>query len=133
MEIKPAALSDAGTYSCRLVSPLGEATSSAKASVRKVFQVPTFTQKFSDLQQLPTYVAKFPARIIGVPKPEVEWFFNDKPIKEGEKYHIKRDGDMCCLYVRDCAPEDSGKYRCRAYNKDGDAECEAKLDVVDKM
>jgi len=82
---------------------------------------------------LPTYVAKFPARIVGVPRPQVEWFFGDRPIQESEKYHMKRDGDAVCLYIRDCEPSDTGKYRCRASNKEGFDDCEAHLDVVPEM
>jgi hypothetical protein len=52
LEIKPAKLSDAGNYLCQLKNPLGEDESTAKASVRKVFQAPNFTQKFTDLQQV---------------------------------------------------------------------------------
>ena len=52
LEIKPAKLSDAGKYTCRLKNPLGEDESTAKAAVRKVYQAPNFTQKFTDLQQV---------------------------------------------------------------------------------
>lgn len=56
LEIKPATLNDAGLYTCKLVNPLGEDSSSAKANVRKVFQPPKFSQKFSDLQQVILYL-----------------------------------------------------------------------------
>ncbi|XP_018318315.1 muscle M-line assembly protein unc-89 isoform X3 [Mycetomoellerius zeteki] len=125
---------DAGIYGCRLSNPLGEDTISANAIIRKVYQSPTFTQKFTDLQQLPTFDAKFPARVTGIPQPEVTWYFNDKPIlRDNDKYKIKRDGDACCLYVKDCADDDSGRYRCRAVNKGGEAECAANLAIVDKI
>lgn len=48
---------DAGVYSVRLSNPLGEDTSEAKLNVRKVFQPPTFSHKFTDLQQV--YTSKF--------------------------------------------------------------------------
>ncbi|XP_021942929.1 obscurin isoform X5 [Zootermopsis nevadensis] len=138
LEVKPAKLSDAGNYLCQLKNPLGEDESAAKASVRKVYQAPNFTQKFTDLQQLPTFDAKFPARVIGIPQPDVSWYFNDQLITPGtgpdtDKYRVKRDGDAVCLYVRDCKPSDSGRYKCRAFNCDGEASCEAILEVVDKI
>jgi hypothetical protein len=88
--------------------------------------------------QLPTFDAKFPARVTGIPQPDVTWFFNDQLITPGtgadtDKYRVKRDGDAVCLYVRDCKPSDSGNYKCRASNCDGEASCEASLEVVDKM
>ncbi|XP_071572462.1 protein Obscurin isoform X5 [Temnothorax nylanderi] len=134
LQIDPCKPKDAGVYGCRISNPLGEDTTSANAIVRKVYQSPTFTQRFTDLQQLPTFDAKFPARVTGIPHPEVTWYFNDKPIlKDNDKYKIKRDGDACCLYVKDCAYDDSGRYRCKAVNKGGEAECAANLAVVDKI
>ncbi|XP_011878155.1 PREDICTED: muscle M-line assembly protein unc-89 isoform X5 [Vollenhovia emeryi] len=134
LQVDPCKPTDAGVYGCRISNPLGEDTASANAIVRKVYQPPTFTQRFTDLQQLPTYDAKFPARVTGIPQPEVTWYFNDKPIlKDNDKYKIKHDGDAYCLYVKDCAYDDSGRYRCRAVNKGGEAECAANLTVVDKI
>ncbi|XP_026827528.1 obscurin isoform X4 [Ooceraea biroi] len=134
LQINPCEPKDAGVYGCRLSNPLGEDTTSANAIVRKVYQSPIFTQKFTDLQQMPTFDAKFPARVTGIPQPEVSWYFNDKPIlRDDEKYKIKRDGDACCLYVKDCTFDDSGRYRCRAVNRGGEAECAANLAVVDKI
>lgn len=134
LQIDPCKPKDAGVYGCRLSNPLGEDAISANAIVRKVYQSPTFTQKFTDLQQMPTFDAKFPARVTGIPQPEVTWYFNDKPIlKDNDKYKIKRDGDAFCLYVKDCAYDDSGRYKCRAVNKGGEAECAANLAIVDKM
>lgn len=156
LEIQPSAVGDSGVYGCQLVNPLGEDTCKANGTVKKVFEPPSFVKKLTDLQQvsisknvsqqyqstsnsklftlqLPNCDAKFIARVSGTPKPEVEWFFNEKPIKEGEKYHMKTDGDSVCLYVRNCSPEDAGRYRCRAYNRDGEASSEAKLEVVSEM
>lgn len=134
LEINPCEIKDAGVYGCLLSNPLGEDSLNANAIVRKVYQSPTFTQKFTDLQQLPTYDAKFPARVTGIPQPDITWYYNDKPIlKDNDKYKIKRDGDAYCLYVKDCTYDDAGRYRCKAVNKGGEAECVANLAVVDKM
>ena len=134
LEINPSDIKDAGTYTCKLVNPLGEDKTSGHAIVRKVYQKPHFTQRFTDLQQVLDFDAKFMARVSGVPRPDIAWYFNDKPIiRDTDKYKIKRDGDACCLYVRNCTPEDAGKYKCRAVNKDGEDECQANLLVVDEM
>ncbi|XP_034942777.1 obscurin isoform X3 [Chelonus insularis] len=134
LEINPSTAKDAGVYCCRLVNPSGEDSSKAVATVRKVFQRPNFTQKFTDLQQVPGNDAKFAARITGLPRPDVTWYFNDKPIsKDNDKFKIKRDGDVCCLYIKDCSPADAGRYKCRAVNKDGEASCEAQLTVADRI
>ncbi|CAK1544365.1 unnamed protein product [Leptosia nina] len=133
LEINPVETPDAGVYSVKLVNPLGEDQTEGKLNVRKVFQPPSFTQKFSDLQQLPTFDAKFPARVAGIPAPEVTWYKNGTLLSPSKKYQIKRDGDACCLYVRDLNDQDAGQYKCVAKNKEGQAECEASLEVVDKI
>ncbi|VEN40598.1 unnamed protein product [Callosobruchus maculatus] len=133
LRIDNAKPSDAGTYSVTISNPLGEDTTEGKGSVRKVFMPPTFTQKFTDLQQLPDRDAKFPCRVSGIPYPEVTWTKDGEPIAESEKYHIKRDGDVCCLYVADCQPEDAGVYKAIASNKEGKDECAATLEVVKEI
>lgn len=134
LEINPSDAKDQGAYACCLTNPLGQDTSNANANIRKVFQAPSFTQNFTDLQQLPNFDAKFPAKISGIPKPDVTWYFNDQPIlKDNDKYKIKRDCDACCLYIKDCTYDDSGVYKCKAVNRAGEAECSANLAIVDKM
>ncbi|CAK9822500.1 Unc-89 [Anthophora retusa] len=134
LEINPCEAKDAGVYECRISNPLGEDSTKSTANVRKIYQSPSFMQKFTDLQQLPGFDAKFLARVTGVPQPDVSWYFNDKLIlQDDEKYKIKRDSDACCLYVKDCTYDDSGMYKCRAVNKGGEAECVANLAVVDKI
>lgn len=52
LEINPVELPDAGVYSIKLVNPLGEDVSEGNINVRKVYSAPTFSQKFTDLQQV---------------------------------------------------------------------------------
>lgn len=133
LKIDKALPSDAGKYGVLLENPLGKDSGEAKASVHKVFSPPSFTQKFTDLQQLPSRDAKFPCRVSGVPQPEVAWTKDGEPLRDSSKYRIKRDGDACCLYVTECQPSDNGIYKATATNKEGSDSCEAKLDVVEEM
>lgn len=133
LEINPSNLSDTGAYVCKLKNKLGEDSSKANATVRKVYQPPNFAQKFTDIQQVPKSDAKFLARVTGIPSPDISWHFNGQPIHDGGKYKIKRDNETCCLYVKDCTLADAGRYRCEAVNKEGKAHCEAALSVIDKM
>lgn len=55
------------------------------------------------------------------------------PLSNSNKYHIKRDGDLCCLYVADSDANDVGVYTATATNREGQAECSATLDVVKEM
>ena len=53
---------DEGEYEIGLSNENGVASAKAKVAVRKIFFAPSFTQKFSDLQQLPGYDGKFLAK-----------------------------------------------------------------------
>lgn len=119
LEMEKAHKSDDGEYQLTLTNPLGTETAKAKVSVRKIYSAPVFTQKFSDLQQLPTYDAKFMAKVTGLPKPTISWTFNGKEIAESDKYKMKYDGDICALFIRDCTPERVGRYACVATNSEG--------------
>ncbi|XP_057667153.1 obscurin isoform X17 [Diorhabda carinulata] len=133
LKIDKALPSDAGIYGVKIINPLGEDTAKGKATVRKVFMKPSFTQRFTDLQQLPDRDAKLPCRVTGVPQPEVMWTKDGQPIKESDKYHIKRDGDLCCLYILDCQPNDAGIYRATAVNQEGHDDCTASVEVVKEI
>lgn len=133
LKIDHAVPSDAGVYGVTITNPLGKESTEGKAVVHKVFQPPTFTQKFTDLQQLPNRDAKFPCRVSGVPQPDIVWTKDGEPITESDKFHIKRDGDACCLYVMNCQPADAGVYRATATNKEGQDVCTAALEVVKEM
>lgn len=131
--INPADVADSGVYSCLLANPLGEDSSKCNANVRKVFQKPHFSLRLSDQPALLNLDHKLPVRVAGVPYPELQWTFNDRPIKNCEKYAIKHDGDNSVLHIRNCTLEDIGVYKCVAKNKEGEDSTQCKLDVVDKM
>lgn len=131
--INPAEVTDSGVYSCLLANPLGEDTSKCNANVRKVFQKPHFSLRLFDQPTLLGLDAKLPVRVAGVPYPELHWTFNNKPIKNCEKYAIKHDGDNSVLHIRNCNLNDIGLYKCVAKNREGEDSTQAHIDVVDKM
>lgn len=131
--ISPAEVTDAGNYVCLLANPLGEDQTKANVGVRKVYQAPVFQQRLLDLQEMPNNDAKFAYKLSGVPNPDVTWYKNNEPISENKKYKIKSEGDIGCLYVKNCTPEDAGTYKCVARNREGEDSTQAKLEVVDKM
>ena len=85
------------------------------------------------MQVKPSYDAKFPARVMGVPKPDITWYKNEQPIHPSERYNMKYDGDTVCLYIKNCSPEDDGLYTCTARNREGQDSCDARLEISDKM
>lgn len=133
LSINPAEVTDAGDYTCLLANPLGEDQTKACVSVRKVYQAPVFQQRIMDLQELPNNDAKFAYKLSGIPSPDVTWYKNNEPISDGLKYKIKSEGDIGCLYVKNCTPQDAGTYKCVARNREGEDSTNAKLEVVVHM
>ncbi|KAI5708872.1 hypothetical protein M8J76_005116 [Diaphorina citri] len=121
---------DAGKYTCTLENKHGKASSSGEIQVRKLYQAPHFLQKFTDQQQRD---AKFLARVTGVPTPTVQWYRDGVAIESDDKYRIKRDDEMVCLYVRRCSLDDEAEYKVVAKNREGEVSCEARLKVVDQL
>lgn len=131
--INPAEVSDSGVYSCLLANPLGEDSSKCHGNVRKVFTKPHFSLRLFDQPAMLNLDAKLPVRVHGVPYPELIWSFNNKPIKNDNKYAIKHDGDNSILIIKNCNLEDIGTYKCVARNREGEDSTQCKLDVVEKM
>ncbi|XP_032570248.1 obscurin isoform X7 [Drosophila sechellia] len=133
LTIKPAEAADSGNYTCLLANPLGEDSSACNANVRKVYKPPVFTQKISDQQQVFGNNAKIPVTVSGVPYPDLEWYFQDKPIPKSEKYSIKNDGDHHMLIVNNCEKGDQGVYKCIASNREGKDITQGRLDIVNEI
>ncbi|XP_046810938.1 obscurin isoform X2 [Lucilia cuprina] len=131
--INPAETSDSGVYSCLLANPLGEDTSKCNANVSKIYKKPIFTQKITDQQQVYGGDAKISVSVSGVPYPDLQWYFNDKPIEDGDKYYMKNDGDHHTLTVRDCGDHDKGTYKCIATNREGKDITQGRLDIVNEI
>lgn len=133
LTITPAEVSDSGEYACLMANPLGETETKASAIVRKMFQKPNFVYRFPDIQQLPGLEAKFPAKLVGTPRPTVQWYKNETPIYPSDRYKMKYEGEHCCLYIKECVESDTGLYSCTATNREGTSTVEAKLDVVSQL
>ncbi|EAT34172.1 AAEL013559-PA [Aedes aegypti] len=133
LTITPAEVSDSGEYACLMANPLGETETKASAIVRKMFQKPNFVYRFPDVQQLPGLEAKFPAKLVGTPRPTVQWYKNETPIYPSDRYKMKYEGEHCCLYIKECVESDTGLYSCIATNREGTSTVEAKLDVVSQL
>lgn len=134
LEVNPSRPLDSGKYGCQLSNPFGSDETSSSVTVKKIYQKPSFSQRFTDLQQLPGCSAKFMGRVSGVPRPDVTWYFNGRVITpDDNKYKIKKDADMVCLYIKDCTENDAGHYTCKATNKEGEDSCDAVLEIVDRM
>ncbi|XP_022174782.1 obscurin-like isoform X6 [Myzus persicae] len=133
LEILDTNTGDAGHYTCTLTNNLGSSKSDCQVGIRKLYQAPVFTQRFSHNQQLLSRDAKFHARVTGVPSPNIIWHKNGHQLTNGDKYKLKRDGEVCSLTIKDVNSDDAGLYSCIATNRDGTATCEAQLSIAPRI
>ena len=69
----------------------------------------------------------------GTPEPEVDWYKDNRVIREGGriKFTFEDDG-LCSLLIREAEHSDRGRYKCVASNPAGKAQCSAELFIESK-
>ena len=141
-EIKP---EFAGTYTCRAENVGGSVTCTATINLLETpweetveLVSPTFVKRLSPVRVMDGESANLTCVVQGKPTPRVEWYHDNKPIKEGKEITIVQDTEgVCSLAITEVFPEDAGEYTCRAVNPVGEAVCmsslvvEGNLNVVD--
>ena len=70
---------------------------------------------------------------LGTPEPEVDWYKDNRVIREGGriKFTFEDDG-LCSLLIREAEHSDRGRYKCVASNPAGKAQCSAELFIESK-
>ncbi|XP_066949349.1 LOW QUALITY PROTEIN: muscle M-line assembly protein unc-89-like [Macrobrachium rosenbergii] len=134
LEIRPCKGSDAGKYKCVIQNDKGSDETECEVSIRKCFEAPFFTSTFPNQAKLPGREVKMSVKVDAVPKPDLTWFFNGKPLEaDGDRIRVRRDGDGQTLLIKDCTYSDSGNYKVVAKNREGEVEHEASLEVSDDV
>ena len=77
---------------------------------------------------------QFQCRIVGVPDPVVQWFYNNQIIKPSKYFQLSADSTSGYyrLTIAGVFPEDDGSYKCVARNPVGEVACIAQLRVIRK-
>lgn len=116
-----------------------EATSSLFTSIKTVQkdpigQRPTFIQPIVSCVVVHGEVARFHARVSGMPKPEISWFHNQQSIKPTKNvvFHFDEMTNTATLIIVDTFSEHAGQYTCKAVNIAGEASCSASLAVTEE-
>merc|ERR1719244_817290 len=131
--IKKLKESDVGSYTC--VAKNQEGTTESRGTLEIVEFVergrndaPEFLKKIGDEMVFRGMAARFTALVTGIPEPEFEFFFNNKPMFPTDRIHIVQERTglirLSMAYVEE---SDIGTYRLRVWNKHGEATCEARL------
>lgn len=74
--------------------------------------------------------AIFSVQVGGQPSPKVEWFKDDKLIKD---LQMSSDKNTHTLTLIQCSTKDKGRYSVKVTNKEGTVESSAKLNVERKL
>lgn len=135
LEFKETKLDDEGMYKCVVKNDLGTSSSEAELLVDEAGEKPTLTSPLKDLTVTENEEARFDARVSGKPTPVVDWFKDDKKIKDEGRTIIVDDEeeDLFSLIIEKLKPEDSGVYKCVIRNDVGENSSQAKLQVQEKM
>ncbi|KAG5852575.1 hypothetical protein ANANG_G00063900 [Anguilla anguilla] len=108
--------------------------STSISSVKKepIGQRPAFIQPIASCTVLHGEVARFHARVSGMPKPEISWFHNQQLVKPTKNvvFHFDEMTTIATLIIVDAFPEHAGLYTCKATNNAGEAVCTATLTVT---
>lgn len=86
-----------------------------------------------DKTQYESLPISFEVKANGVPKPEAQWFINDKPIKaDGTRVKIIDENGVYKLDIKEVKLEDEGTFKVVIKNKLGEKSATAKLSVTRK-
>ena len=117
---------DEGDYTVKAVNSIGVASCSAEVLVH--LEVPTFTRPLEDTPVKVKDTAHLTCQVKGIPRPEVTWFVNDKPVTLGPKFQTTYEGDEATLDIAEVTLEDAQiTYTCQASNLAGKASTVAHL------
>lgn len=76
----------------------------------------------------------FEFRLIAAPRPQIQWFKDDQPLEETPRRRMSMYADVhlyiLTLELTDIEPDDEGKYRIIATNKEGKAMASVSLEVT---
>ena len=71
--------------------------------------------------------AKIQCQMSGEPKPLVEWFKDEKKVKESNRIRVERSDETLSLNFTQTELDDEGEYKCVAHNALGSASTKAEL------
>lgn len=103
---------DAGEYKCIAMNEAGKADSSSVLTISPLEERPSL----SDIEETPVDIAEgqdltLKVEITGTPRPDIEWYKDDKPIEDEEPYKIEEKGDEYFLTITEATPNDEGVYK----------------------
>lgn len=142
LTIKHCCESDSGIYTAKAVSGIQSTSSSSQLvigedkapGVKEMDQEPVFLVSLKDAEMLENSFFRFLVKVLGDPKPKVNFFKDGKEIAETERVQIIRDKDYLGFYelvITEVISSDAGVYSCEAENKFGKTSCVASVTTIE--
>lgn len=95
---------------------------------------PEFIQRLQDQEIVEGSAARLVVQVQGIPEPDVDWYKDNRVIREGGRIEFAfGDDGSCILVIRDSVKADRGRYKCVASNAAGKAQCSAELFIESKF
>lgn len=119
--IENVSMDDFGSYKCVASNEAGRIQCSARLEVKERQIAPEFSDEYGDL---PIEInegdeLKINVTIQGNPRPDVEWYKDDRLLKRTSRVNLSARGNKFGVIIFSVVPEDSGVYKCVAKSAAG--------------
>lgn len=134
LELDDVIETDAGLYKVKAKNTMGEVAASINLNFSPMDEpkekqidglAPTFAKKPAIRQEEDGKKLLFECRIQADPRPVVNWFHNNNPVKETPRHKLRIDKDghsyFATLEIINVTVEDAGKYKVTAKNELGES------------
>uniref|UniRef100_A0A4W4GZ82 Myosin light chain kinase, smooth muscle n=1 Tax=Electrophorus electricus TaxID=8005 RepID=A0A4W4GZ82_ELEEL len=92
-------------------------------------KVPSFTQTLKDVTVVDGERLRLECMVTSEPPAVITWFLDGKLVKPSKFIVLSQEGGKCSLTIDKALPEDEGRYKCKAENSGGKAECSCMVHV----
>ena len=119
--IDQVASDDVGTYTCKANNEAGEVSCKAELKLQEEMAAPEFADEgeTGPITAVEGGEVTLNVTVKGQPRPDVEWFKDEKPLRKTSRVDIKSRGDRFSVVLMNVTPDDSGLYKCVASSKAG--------------
>ncbi|KAI1702784.1 immunoglobulin domain-containing protein [Ditylenchus destructor] len=127
-----AEMEDKSRITIKAENKFGSAESSANVAVqkRRAMTKPAFQSEIGEVTVAEGDSLQTRLIITGDPEPYAKWYINNQMVYQTEDTEIKNANGVYSLTVHGCTPDMTGKIKCVAGNRMGEASTEGKLTVI---
>ncbi|CAF3835512.1 unnamed protein product, partial [Rotaria magnacalcarata] len=114
-----------GNYELVLKNSLGQINSQGHLEMKGI--LPAFTLEPKSAAVVKGKLAEFNCRVSGSPKPEIQWFLNDKLLQPSSRVSIVEERGLIILRINNITDADTGTIKCLVKNALAEIKSEVQL------